>query len=156
VIVVSDTSAILNLAVVGRVELLLDLFVEIVVPPSVADELARREISLASGWMRVIAAQDRREVARLRQRLDPGEAEAIIVAVEIKAGLILVDERRGRRLATERGLEVMGLLGVLLEAKRRGLISECKPVLDAMIDRAGFWISDELRSRVLLGVGESA
>ncbi len=123
-------------------------------PPSVAEELARREISVAYEWMRVIAAQNRREVARLRQQLDPGEAEAIIVVVEIKTSLILVDERRGRRVATEHGLDVMGLLGVLLEAKRRGLIPECKPVLHEMIDRAGFWIGVDLRSRYLLGVGD--
>ena len=67
-----------------------------------------------------------------------------------------VDEQRGRRIATERGLAVMGLPGVLAEAKGRGLIPECKPVLDAMIDRAGFWIGDDLRSRYLLGVGENA
>ena len=67
----------------------------------------------------------------------------------LKAGLLLVDERRGRRIAMERGLEVTGLLGVLAEAKARGFIPQCQPLLDKMICVAGFWIGDELRLRYL-------
>ena len=72
-------------------------------------------------------------VAALREQLDPGEAEAIIVAGELHAGLLLVDEKRGRRIAIDRGLEVTGLLGVLAEAKARGLILRGQPVLEEMI-----------------------
>jgi len=57
------------------------------------------------------------------RQLDPGEGEAIVVAAELDAELLLVDEKRGRRIAIDRGLEVTGLLGVLAEAKARGLIS---------------------------------
>ena len=153
-IVVSDTSPILNLATVESLGLLRHLFHEVVIRPLVAEELVRHGVPVASEWMQVVGAQDRGELAKLRQQLDAGEAEAIVVAVEIKATLILIDEQRGRRLASEHGLEVMGLLGVLAEAKGRGLIPECKPLLDAIIDRAGFWIGDDLRSRYLVGVGE--
>jgi predicted nucleic acid-binding protein len=104
--------------------------------------------------MRVVAAQDRKQLAELRRQLDPGEAEAIIVAVELRASLILIDEQRGRRVAAERGLGYMGLLGVLAEAKGRGLIPECKPILDGMIEQAGFWIGSDLRSRCLREIGE--
>jgi predicted nucleic acid-binding protein len=72
----------------------------------------------------------------------------------LQASLILIDEQRGRRVAADRGLEYMGLLGVLWEAKERGLISECKPMLNQMIEQAGFWIGNDLRTRFLLGVGE--
>ncbi len=115
-IVVSDTSPILNLSVVGRLELLRSLFGEIVLPPWVAAELERHRIEVEANWMRVVAAQDRAQLAELRQQLDPGEAEAIIVALELQASLILIDEQRGRRVAADRGLEYMGLLGVLSEA----------------------------------------
>lgn len=104
--------------------------------------------------MRVVAAQDCAQLVELCRQLDPGEAEAIIVALELQASLILIDEQRGRRVAADRGLEYMGLLGILSEAKERGLISECKPVLDEMIEQAGFWIGNDLRSRFLVGVGE--
>jgi len=80
--------------------------------------------------------------------------KAIVVAAELEAELLLVDEKRGRRIAIDRGLEVTGLLGVLAEAKARGLISRCQPVLDDMIRVAGFWIGDDLRLRYLLGLNE--
>src|SRR5450755_4064192 len=73
---------------------------------------------------------------------------------QLKAGLLLVDEKRGRRVALDRGLEVTGLLGVLAEAKARGLILRCQPVLEEMIRVAGFWIGEELKTRYLCGLGE--
>jgi len=82
----------------------------------------RNGIQLDLTWTRVVAARDQNEVAALREQLDPGEAEAIVVAAELEAELFLVDEKRGRRITIDRGLEVTGLLGVLAEAKVRGFI----------------------------------
>jgi predicted nucleic acid-binding protein len=154
-IVVSDTSPILNLAAVGKLHLLRDLYAEIVVPPSVQNELSRNAIQLDPSWTRVVAALNQGDVAALREQLDPGEAEAIVVAAELEAELLLVDEKRGRRVAIDRGLEVTGLLGVLAEAKARSLIPRCQPVLDDMIRIAGFWIGDDLRTRYLQGLKET-
>jgi predicted nucleic acid-binding protein len=151
VIVVSDASPILNLAVVGHLELLRKVFGQIVLPPSVAMELGKYQIEIQPGWMSIVAAQDREQFEDLRQRLDLGEAEAIIVA---KASLILIDEHRARRIAAERGIRFMGLLGVLAEAKDRHIIHKCKPILDGMIREAGFWIGNELRTTFLTGLGE--
>ena len=103
-IVVSETSPILNLAAVNKLHLLHDLYAEIVVPSPVQGELSRNGIQLDPSWMRVVAAQDQSVVASLRHQLDPGEAEAIVIAAELKAELLLVDEKRGRRIATDRGL----------------------------------------------------
>jgi predicted nucleic acid-binding protein len=153
-IVVSDTSPILNLATVDKLHLLRDLYAEMVVPPAVQRELSRNGIQLDLTWTRVVAARDQREVVALREQLDPGEAEAIVVAAELEAELLLVDEKRGRRIAIDRGLEVTGLLGVLAEAKARGLIPQCQPILDDMIRVAGFWIGDDLRSHYLRGLNE--
>ena len=83
-IVVSDTSPILNLAAVDKLHLLRDLYAEIVVPPAVWDELSRNGMQLDLSWTRVVAAQDQDDVAALRDHLDPGEAEAIVVAAELK------------------------------------------------------------------------
>ena len=153
-IVVSDTSPILNLAAASKLYLLRDLYADIVIPPAVEHELLRNGVQLEPSWTRVVAAEDQNEVAALLDQLDPGEAEAIVVAGELKAGLLLVDEKRGRRVALDRGLEVTGLLGVLAEAKARGLILRCQPVLEEMIRVAGFWIGEELKTRYLGGLGE--
>lgn len=74
----------------------------------------------------------------MSRELDKGEAEAIALALELGADQVLIDERRGRRIAARLNLRYTGILGILVEAKNRGLISEVKPLLDALIDRAGF------------------
>jgi predicted nucleic acid-binding protein len=148
-IVVSDTSPILNLAIVDRLPLLRQLYGEIIIPPAVSRELLRNGIHPDLSWTRVVVAEDQSAVAALREELDPGEAEAIVIAVQLHADLLLVDEKRGRRIALDRGLEVAGLLGVLAEAKARGIITACQPILDDMIRLAGFWIGDGLRTRYL-------
>ena len=153
-IVVSDTSPILNLALIGELDLLNELFSVVVIPSGVQRELAKLRIQLDSTWIDVTRANDRAAVARLRSELDAGESEAIVAAVELGADLLLIDEKRGRRIASERGLRIMGLLGVLAEAKQRGLISECRPLLDEMVRVADFWISNYLRARFLNDVGE--
>ena len=153
-IVVSDSSPILNLASVDKLHLLRDLFAELIIPPAVEQELSGKGITLDPLWVTVVTAQDRNQVAALHDHLDPGEAEAIVVAAELRAALLLIDERRGRRIAMDRGLKITGLLGVLARAKTLGLIPRCQPVLDDMIRKAGFWIGDDLRTQFLRGVNE--
>ena len=159
-IVVSDTSPILNLALIGRLDLLPALYNRVLIPPAVHRELIRSTeaaslIDPDSGsWLGVASAQDQDRVRRLSGELDAGEAEAIVLALERRADVLLVDERRWRRVATSLGLRVTGLLGVLAEAKRAGLIERVKPVLDDLIERAGFWIGSDLRAKVLAELNE--
>jgi uncharacterized protein len=153
-IVVSDASPYLNLSAIGRLSLLRELYVEVVIPPAVQTELLRNGVEIEASWTRVVAPVNLDQVAELRAELDSGEAEAIIVALELSAGLLLIDEKLGRRIAAERGLQVTGLLGVLAEAKARHLIHECRPILDQMIRVAGFWISEDLRTRYLVVLNE--
>ena len=100
-IVVSDTSPILNLTAVSKLRLLRDLYAELIVPPAVRAELLRNGRELDPLWTRVVEARDRNDLAALRELRDPGEAEAIVVAAELEAELCLVDEKRGRRIATD-------------------------------------------------------
>ena len=153
-LVVSDTSPILNLSAIGRLDLLRELYTEIVIPPAVHAEFLVNAGQPRPSWCIVVPPRDQTAVARLRQELDPGEAEAIVLAGELHVDLILMDERRGRSLPVSRGLEVTGLLGVLAEARKRGLISACQPLLDDMIQAAGFWIGNDLRTRYLRSLNE--
>jgi len=161
-IVVSDTSPILNLARISRVQLLPLLYRQVLIPSAVYAELTASkrdllpEINFASEpWLIVATPNDQRRVRELREDLDPGEAEAIVLAIERRADLLLVDERRRRRTATAEGLTVTGLLGVVARAKRVGLIDLAKPVLDELIHVARFWIGPDLYAEVLAELGES-
>ena len=155
-IVVSDTSPVLNLARIGRLELLPLLYGEVLIPSAVFQELTTSKWDLppaidlaALPWLIVATARNQNRVQELREDLDPGEAEAIVLAIERRADLLLVDERRGRRTATAAGLTVTGLLGVVASAKQAGLIDLAKPVLDELIHIARFWIGPELYAIVL-------
>ena len=90
----------------------------------------------------------------MQGELDRGEAAVLALAVERQADVVLIDERRARAVATRLGLNVVGVLGVLVEAKHKALVPHLKPILDDLITRAGFWVSAQLYERVLQVVGE--
>ena len=85
----------------------------------------------------------------LCQDLDLGEAESITLALELKADLILMDERDGRHRAIQLGLKPVGVVGVLLTAKARGHVTKVRPMLDALRQQAGFYLGDSLYKEVL-------
>ena len=86
--------------------------------------------------------------------LDKGEAEAISLAIENQADILIIDELAGRQVAKQHNLRIIGLLGILIDAKYSGLIKEVKPLLDQLISDHGFWIKPELYSNVLKTVAE--
>lgn len=159
--VVSDTSPIVNLAWIDRLELLRALYGRITLPAQVATELAAIgplpvvARGLEEGWLVVHDVQNQPLVSSLQRDLDAGEAAAIACAVELEADLLLMDERLGRHAAQALALNVLGLLGVLLHAKRRGLLDTVKPILDDLVARAGFWVSRDLYAEVLAAANET-
>lgn len=160
-IVVSDTSPIINLAAIGRLHILADLYGTIVIPEAVYHEVVTAGAGLlgaeqvrTSDWIESRPVADRTLVTSLQLELDLGEAESIVLALASSADLLLMDERRGRRAASNLGIPVLGLLGVLILAKRHGLIENLKPVLDGLIVSAGFYVGEDLYARVLEAAGE--
>ena len=157
--VVSNTSPLMNLAVVGKLEMLKKLYRELQIPEAVQAELQALphqavQRAIQAPWIRVQAVQDRRLVEALQLELDKGEAEAIALAVERSADLLLIDELAGRRVAERLQVPTLGLLGVLLYAKRKGIIEAVRPILDELVQKAGFWVGKELYTRVLREAGE--
>lgn len=159
-IVVADTSVLLNLCCIGRIELLEALFHEVVIPKTVAEEFdrlashAKRFSGLAlPAWIRRHEPVTIPDTIR-SATLDPGETAALALAVEIHADALLVDERRGHDVAVRIGLKTIGILGILLQAKSSGLIDALLPLLDQLESDAKFWISPGVRQRVLQLAGE--
>ncbi len=94
-------------------------------------------------------------IRTLQRDLDRGEAETLVLALELNADLVLMDEREGRRAAQRLGFKVLGVVGMLIEAKRRTLIQNVRPLLDSLREDAGFYLSDAIYHRVLASVGEA-
>jgi predicted nucleic acid-binding protein len=160
-IVVSNASPIVNLAAVGQLDLLRQLYGKVLIPRAVHNEIVivgRGQPGAAEvetfDWIETRRVTDWIVVASLQLELDDGEAEAIALAAELKADLLLLDERKGRVVASRLGFKFVGLLGVLVEAKHKGLILAIRPVLDNLIGKAGFWISRDLYEHVLQAAGE--
>lgn len=159
--IVSNTSPIINLACIDRLDLLPSLFGKIVIPDAVFHEIAvavpnapgASDVRMAP-WIHRHSVVNQLLVASLCLELDPGEAEAIACALEANARLLLIDERRGRLVAQRLGLSVMGLVGALLLARKQGLIESIRPLLDDLRRVAGFWVSDALYHRALYDAGE--
>lgn len=154
-IIVSDTTPISELAKVDHLDLLPKLFGKVVIPQGVFDELQVGEHPAAQlvqnlSWLEVVTVDNQQLVRELQQsfKLDLGESEAIALAEEISASQLLIDERAARKVAMARKLPLIGTVGILLLAKRRGLLDSVKDVLDEM-KAQGMRISDRLYVQVL-------
>jgi predicted nucleic acid-binding protein len=158
-IVVSDTSPILSLALIGRLELLRHLYGTITIPDAVRSEIiataqdGAREVAQAD-WIITHPIEPDVVLKLLLREVDRGEAEAIELALQLNADMLLIDERKARHLAAYLELGVVGLLDVLQEAKQRRLITSVKPILDDLIARARFRLSHKLYQRTLFTAGE--
>ena len=160
-IVVSNTSPLTNLAAIGQFDLLQRLHGQVHIAESVWEELnaggrrwpGRDEVA-AANWIERRPVQNRWLVTALQRDLDRGEAETIALALELGADMALLDEREGRRVAQRLGLRVVGVVGILLEAKSDGAIAAVRPHLDGLRHSAGFYLDDALYSHVLLLAGE--
>jgi len=157
-LVVSDTSPLLNLALIDRLDLFESQFSEVTVPQQVWDELTDGEDGLEAlrelrddGFLHLVEVERSDLFVELFVELDLGETAAICYAVEENAGLVLLDERDGRRVARRHDLDVTGVIGVLLRGAKTGAV-DLKHELDALRE-AGFWIFDDLYSQILSETG---
>lgn len=160
-IVVSDTSPISNLVQIGKLSLLNKVFGEVLIPPIVQQEILALEqfgIDLKdiqnADWIKVHSIRDQNRVKPLLIDLDEGESEAIILAQEVSADWILIDERAVTKIAQELGLQPIGVIGVLIKAKEKGFISSVIEVIEELREVAGFWISDKFLMRMKNELGE--
>lgn len=159
---VSDSTPLIHLAKVGRLELLREFFGEIIIPEAVYRECVLEggdsEDALAiknAKWIKVEKIPDEKLKRALMLELDEGgESEAIVLAIERNAELILIDDYDGREVARALGgLKVVGTIGILLRAKLQGKIESLRKELERL-KATGFWLSEEFYERILKEAGE--
>lgn len=154
-IIVSDTAPISELAKVEYLDLLPQLFGKVVIPQGVFNELQIGQHPAAFivqnlAWLEVVTVDNQQLVEELQKsfHLHLGESEAIALAEEIGASQLLIDEKAARKVALARKLPIIGTMGILLLAKRRGLLDSVKDVLNEM-QAKGTRISVSLYGQVL-------
>jgi predicted nucleic acid-binding protein len=160
-IVVADTSVILNLCCVQHEHLLQQLFKRVLIPAEVADEFTRltkmqkRFSSLVlPNWIEILPAPKSFPAEVVQAQLDIGESAAIALCLNQKADALLIDEKAGREVAAKLGVRTIGIAGILIDARIEKLIPSIKVLLDQLEREANFWISSELRRSVLQLAGE--
>jgi predicted nucleic acid-binding protein len=152
-IVVSDTSVITSLIQIGHISLLQALHEVVLIPEAVQVELLRTHATLPA-FLETREALDREMVLRLAAELDVGEAEAIVLAKEAKADLLLIDEKLGRAVAIREGLRISGLIGLAVEAKHRGLLNSVQELISRLEVEAGFRVAANVKAEALRRAGE--
>jgi uncharacterized protein len=161
-IVVSNTTPLIGLAVLSRFNLLQQIFGKVYIAQAVYNEAvvygyeqggAKREVS-AADWINVIQVKDRLAVDVLLDELDLGEAETIVLARELAAHWAVMDEKKGRRKLDELGINKVGTVGILLRAKQLGFLASLQPELE-QLQRQGFSISHHVVQAVLRRAGEA-
>ena len=153
-IVVSDTSSVSALLCIAHGDLLRRLYGEVLIPEAVRVELLVFFSDLPE-FLHCRQVLNPGEVERLREELDLGEAKAIVLAREAHADILLMDELQGRRVAVREGIPIIGLMGVLLQAKGEGLIVPVRQVIERLEAEADFRLSAELKRFTLKRAGES-
>ena len=160
-LVVSNAGPLISLSTVSQLDLLRALFGQIAIPQAVYDEVVvrgegepgSREVGEAD-WIKIHHVKDQLAVELLRETLDAGESEAIVLAQELNAKYAILDDGLARRKARLIKLRLVGTLGVLLMAKEVGLIPAVKPILDEL-RQTEFRVSDRVYQDVLAKAGEA-
>jgi predicted nucleic acid-binding protein len=158
--VVCNSSPLIHLARIWELDLLRDLFEEVLVPEAVYRECVieggerddAAKIKTAS-WIRIIRIKNIELKKALNSFLDEGESEAIALALQEEADLILLDDYEAREFARIYGLKITGIIGILLKAKYIGRISSLSDILENLRE-TGFWLNEDLRSQILRDAGE--
>ena len=156
--VVSNTTPIISLLKLNRIDLFEKLYNELYIPIAVFNEIEAGKDKIyykdlsEIDWIKIVEIENKLSVKYFLD-LDSGEAEAIVLATELNADLIIIDEKLGRYHAKNADLKVIGTIGVLLKAKKEGLIFAIKPLLDELTEN-NVWISEKFKRDILVQIGE--
>ena len=149
--VIVNTTPLIALAGIGQLGLLRQLYTEVMIPCAVDCEIISepaRTLVSAADWIKIKSITGKVQKSSFSSRLHSGEMEVILLAQETKADLLIMDDNAAKKTAKYLGFPVTGTMGILLRAKREGLITEVKPLLEGLIED-GLFVSNTVQSYVL-------
>jgi predicted nucleic acid-binding protein len=146
--VVTNATCLIALGRIGRVDLLTEVCRPVLAPLAVREEVGKDVVGVE---FRAVCRRDLVEALTLQ--IDDGEANAIALAVELGRVPVVLDDKKARRIAHQMGLRIQGTMGVIIEAKRQGLIPAVRPVLDEL-KKAGLYSTPALLAEALRLAGE--
>ncbi len=133
------------------------LYGNVIIPEAVLYELEKLKLNKLnisqitdSTWIKIRPVMNESLVAILSESLDRGESEAIVLAQELRADLLIIDEIKGRNYAKKLNIRIIGLVGILVQAKIEGILENVGEILDELKHKAGFWISQELYDKAIV------
>jgi len=160
-IVISDSTILIGLVKIGKLDLLKEVFSKVYIPEEVFKEVVERgkgklgsKVIKEAAWIEPKPVKDKIQVAFLLGSLEKREAEVLVLARELNADLILLDEEKARKSAVIAGFEIMGLLGLFILAKNLGLIHEVRLLVDKLMIKK-FRISDKIIEKTLKKAGKA-
>lgn len=146
--IIADTSCLIIYDRINQLEILRHTFSELIVTDEVAEEFGE-----LPDWITIRQLKNQKQYLELARDLGKGEASSITLALEFEDCLLIIDERKGRQVAEELKIEIIGSLGVLIKAKEKRVIISVKEILD-LIDKTNFRISESIKEKVLKKAGE--
>jgi hypothetical protein len=156
--IIADTSPLISLAILDKLDMLQHIFSEIYLPEAVFTELTIQNKPYAQKLTaftrdKIIAVKNRALVQTFHEYVDLGESEAIALALEMQIETILIDDAKGRKFARQHGLRPIGTIGILLQAKQEGMVNVIKPELDILVANR-IRIGSKLYQHALILAGE--
>ena len=142
--VISDTSCLIALAKIDKLYLLRELFQEILITKEVNQEFG----GFLPEWVLIKEVSNKQKQIELEKQLDRGEASSIALALELENSTLIIDETKGRKIAQSYDIDIIGTIGIILLAEKRGLIQDVVEVILRLVNK-GFRLSDKLINKII-------
>jgi predicted nucleic acid-binding protein len=143
-IIISDTSCLIALSNIGMLDILKNLFQEVIITKEVYDEFGNN----LPDWIKITDVKNIAKQKEIETRLDKGEASSIALALEISDSMLIIDEIKGRKIARSLNIEIIGTIGVLIMANKRGILKDFMGIILKMVNK-GFRLSDDIINKLI-------
>jgi len=148
-IIISDTSCLIALSNIGMLHILQDLFEEVLITPEVNEEFGNQ----LPNWIVTLQVKDKLKQAEIEEKLDKGEASSIALALEITNSTLIIDEVKGRNIAKNLNIEIIGTVGIIILAGKKGVIKDVVSVVLKLVNN-GFRLSNNIVDRIIEKYGK--